>query len=171
MDVQTLGTYVVVGVGLVTIVKGLLDIINIIKAWMKSENSQNSPTVIIKTFSLGKKINALILSIGVVVMLSGVGWLSYNNSLFDEAKKEYFRSKDLQLQYNIVFAQKFEQYFKEKYVQPPSALIGISFILLSLTFFVGSISKPITSTFQATALFTTEILGLLIGVWLVISNQ
>lgn len=171
MDVQTIGTYVVVGVGLVTIVKGLLDIINIIKAWMRSENRQNSTTEIIKTFSLGKKINALVLSIGVVVMLGGVGWLSYNNSLYDEARKEYFRPKDPQLQYNVVFVQKFEQYFKEKYVQPPLALIGVSFILLSLTFFIGSLSKPITSTFQATALFTTEIFGLLIGVWLVISNQ
>ena len=104
MDVQTLGTYVVVGVGLVTIVKGLLDIINIIKAWIKSEDTRTPTAEIVKTFSFAKKINALILSVGVVIMLGGVGWLSYNYSLFDEARTEYFRSKDPQAQYNNVFS-------------------------------------------------------------------
>lgn len=171
MDIQTFGTYVLVGVSVVTIIKGVLEIINIIKAWAKSENKQSSSSTEKIPFSFWKKINALVLAIGIVIMLGGIAWLSYNNSMHDKARSEYFKLKDPQLQYDFAFSQKFETYFKEKFVQPPLSLIGVSFILLSLTFFAGSISKPVTSTLQATSLFTLEIVGLLIGIWLAISNH
>ena len=171
MDIQTFGAYILVGVSVVTLIKGILDIINIIKAWIKSENKQSSLFAEKTAFSFWKKINALVLSIGVVVMIGAIAWLSYNNGMHDKVRKEYFKSKDPQLQYDFAFSQRFETYFTEKFVQPPVSLLGVSLILLSLTFFAGSLSKSVTSTVQATIVFTLEIVGLLIGIWLVISNQ
>ncbi len=164
MNIGIVETYIVVLGAFITAIKGILEIIKMIRE-IKEKTPSNRKDAI--PVSLGRKLNVLIVAIGLVVMLGGVGWLAYNNQKVDSIKQGYFRDKDPQLQNNDNFLQKFEQYYQTNYVQPAYSVIGAGLVLLALTFFVGSFSKHPPSIIE----FVLEIFSFLIGIWLLFGNR
>ncbi len=147
---DTIQQYIGVIGGIIGIVSSSVSLMN------KTEGTSGKPY---------NKVLKLIIAISLVGLLTGTALSAYTIANTESIRREYFRDRQVTLfQNNFEANKEFENYFTENHIKPSMRIIGVSIIVLAISFLAGSFSKPNPSTVE----FTLEIVWLLIGVWLLI---